>query len=172
MTNTTRRGAIATMAAVATVAVTPAYATDDDSRLLGLTAEFQRAYADFTAAREECQSGRERFDALPDCPPSPAPAFDRAGYERFQAFWRAHGLDRLYDHTNVQHKRLKPICNAIFSTPARTARGAVEKLKIVRLAAGDHDADGDVDLACWQADSDTPWFESVIADLERIGGET
>ena len=58
MKTTTRRGAIATMAAAATVAVTPAHATNDDSHLLGLTAEFQRLYA------ETCAAPRGRSNAL------------------------------------------------------------------------------------------------------------
>ena len=127
MKTTTRRGAMATVAAAATiVASRTANATDDDSHLLGLTAEFQRRYAEFNAAREECHSERQRFDALPDCPEAIAPAFDRAAWERYQAFWRAHGMDRLYDRSNALHTRLWSVCNAVFATPAQTARGALE----------------------------------------------
>ena len=53
MNKTTRRNAIVTLAAAATVAVTPAHATNDDSHLLSLTAEFQRLYAETCAAHLE-----------------------------------------------------------------------------------------------------------------------
>ena len=166
MTKTTRRGAIATIAAAATVVVVPAYATDGD--LFALIGEFQRLYAEFNAAREECASERERVDALPDCPPMIAPAFDLAAWERHTAFWKAHGLDQRYDRSNALHTRLALICNKVFATPAQTNRGALEKLKIVYMAIGNHD--GDIDLDACQPDSAPYWFETAIADLERIGG--
>ena len=53
------------------------------------------------------------------------------------------------------------------------ATGVLEKVRILYLARGDYDdADnGDTDLEALQNDTKSPWFGSVIADLERLAGE-
>ena len=51
----------------------------------------------------------------------------------------------------------------IFATPAQTAQGALEKLKIAQLMLGDCDGA----LKCWQPDLDTCWIAAIIKDVER-----
>ncbi len=63
------------------------------------------------------------------------------------------------------------LVNAVFETPAQTARGVLEKVRILYIARGDFDQQGDDDLEDYQDAKNNPWFGSVIADLERLAGE-
>ncbi len=60
---------------------------------------------------------------------------------------------------------------AVFETPAQTAQGVLEKVRIMYLARGDFDEQGDNALEVFQDDRNSPWFGAVIADLERLAGE-
>ncbi len=60
------------------------------------------------------------------------------------------------------------LANAVFASPARTVMGAVEKLKIVRLALGRGFDDGDISLNAYQSCEGEGWFASVLRDFERL----
>ena len=140
----------------------------NDTHLLALTAEFHRTYAECCVAHQERVEARRRVEALPDCPPCVAPAFDRAGSERYDAFVISHGLPALWERFNALDQRVGELCSEILATPAKTIQGAIERLKIVRLASGD----GPDTLGCCQAGSQTQWIATAIDDMERLATAT
>lgn len=159
-------GAAATAAGGAALAATP----DRDAALLARVAEFHRAYRESASAWAASGEARDRVKALPDCPT--LPVLDKAHYDRWAAFLSEHGCLALTRQADDLSKLTGAAANAVFAIPAQTIRGAVEKLKIVRLSAGDNfqgDIEGDENLCAYQ-DYDAPWFPTVIADLERLAG--
>jgi len=174
MQRLSRRAAlIGAGAAVATGTAALAGAPDNsDTELLARVAEFHRLYRESCAASEAWHEARDRADAHPDCPPLTAPAFDRQGHEQWEAFMIEQGVYALGARSNDLGMAAGAAANAVSAIPAQTLRGALEKLKIVRLAVGDsYDAlgTGDEDLDAFQGYGD-PWFGNVIVDLERLGG--
>ncbi len=171
----TRRRALATIGAGAAVAttggatlvVTPG---NLDAELLSRVAEFHRAYQESTAAWTTSEKARDRVKTLPGCPT--LPVLDKAHYDRWAAFLSEHGCLALTRQADDLSKLTGAAANAVFAIPAQTIRGAVEKLKIVRLTVGDNlqgDIEGDENVCAYQ-DYDAPWFPTVIADLERLAG--
>ena len=110
-------------------------AVKPDAALLALVEEFNEVQGQVEAAHDEWMAGRNRIDALPDCP--------TPGSEQYSAFLDERGDRALYDRTNDLWKRRGALANRISATPAQTVSGAVEKLKIVRLALGDVADGGD-----------------------------
>ena len=112
---------------------------------------------------------RAAVKARPDCPP-----FGESieGNQAHHDFLVAHDCSRYWDRANRLNDQSGPLANAIFETPARTAKGALEKLKIAYMAVGDGEGTvtGDCDLVAFQ-DLAAPWMEAVIADFERLTGE-
>ena len=108
---------------------------------------------------------------MPDCPPDAIPAFDKAGHDRWWAFMKAQGVWKLADKTNAAGGAMGKAVNRVFAIPARTYRGAIEKVKIAYIATGDGDGTytGDADLDAYQ-DDENPWMANAIADLERLAG--
>ena len=174
----TRREAIA-IAGAATVAAATATVTrtataktsPDDSELLSRITEFHRLYAISRAAGETWISEQHRVEALPDCPPNATPAWDREAYERRQALMRQHGVIALSDHSTVCWRRVGKIVGEIFATPARTLKGANEKLKIAILGSGGEADGGDDDLEAYQPYPGPRWLALVARDFERLAGE-
>ena len=80
-----------------------------------------------------------------------------------------HGIDALADASNEANERQGRAVKLVFDTPAKTYQGVLAKLKIVEVAYGTGNADGDADLEANQ-DLDAPWLESVIGDFERLAG--
>ena len=169
MKNLTRRQAVKTGAAIAAVGATAtlglpsvAEAATLDAELLARVAEFYPAFEKHDIMSAESSIRRDEADAMPDCPP---PSSDR-----WSAFMEAQGVLKLYDKRNAAGRAMGKAANAVFAIPARTYRGAVEKVKIAYLATGDEEGSGtgDADLAAYQ-DLETPWMANAIADLERLG---
>ena len=178
MKNLTRREAVKTGAAIAAVGATAtlglhsvAEAATQDAELLARVTEFYAALGKHNIASEASSARRDEADAMPDCPPSAIPAFDKAGHDRWWAFMKAKGVFKLCVQSNAAGRRMGKAANAVFAIPARTYRGAVEKVKIAYIATGDGDGTytGDVDLDAYQ-DFETPWMANAIADLDRLAG--
>ena len=173
MTAITRRGVLAgatAAVAVATVsAPTPALA--DDAILLARIQRFHDVYGELQDVWARQKAHRAQIGAMPDCPgpqtwPSGEYALPRA------AFLETHDAFRYWDECNRLNEQTGALAKAIFETPAQTARGVLEKLKIAYLAVGDGEETdtGDNDLEAFQ-DLAAPWMEVVIADFERLSGE-
>ncbi len=170
MKNLTRREAVKTGAAIAAVGATAtlglpsvAEAGNQDAELLARVAEFYRALEKHNIAAEASSTRRDEAEAMPDCPPFSAP-------DRRTAFMEAQGASKLWNKMDAAGRRMGKAANRVFAMPARTYRGAVEKVKIAYIATGDGDGTytGDADLDAYQ-DFDTPWMANAIADLERLG---
>ncbi len=124
--------------------------------LLARIAEFHELHVVATSAREKWIKERHRVEELPDTPPL-----------------AAQGITELAEKCRVAWDRRGAAANAVFDTPAHSLYGAVEKLKILRMALGDFPGDdsADGDLEAYQTtrpDKGLSWFELVIADLERL----
>ena len=108
---------------------------------------------------------------MPDNPRDPTPGFNKAAYDRWHAFMKAKGVWKLSDKANAAGRAMGKAANRVFAVPARTYRGAIEKVKIAYIATGDGEGTytGDADLDAYQ-DFETPWMANAIADLERLAG--
>ncbi len=142
-----------------------------DADLLARVAEFYSALEKHNIASEAWHTRHAEAEAMPDCPPHAAPAFDKAGSDRWNAFMKAKGVFKLSNKSNAAGRAMGKAANRVFATPAHTYRGAVEKVKIAYLATGDEEGSGtgDADLAAYQ-DLESPWMANAIADLERLAG--
>ncbi len=136
----------------------------DDAILLAQIRRFHDLYRAQQDSWEKYRAHRVSVEAMPDCPQ----VLDHGAYD---AFMEAHDAYSGWDQSNMLLEQTGALALTIFGTPARTARGALEKLKIARTAIGDGEgaATGDVDLEAFQ-DYDAPWLKAVIADLERLAG--
>lgn len=159
--------------AVAGLAIPAAALTDNpDADLLHHVAEFYRLDEETEDASTAWHEARARADALPGCPPTALPRDDREGYARWRAFMEKHGVLKRADRAHELNKQRGAAANAIFAMPASTIQGAMEKIKIVRLAIGDIgdlDDGGAPDLECFQNHA-KPWFALAVRDLERLAG--
>jgi len=179
MKNLTRREAFATGAAAAAVGATAtlglhsvAEAATQDAELLARVAEFYPALEKHNAASKAFRTRRDEADAMPDCPPLIVQTADgRVVNERWHAFMEAQGESRLWDKMDAAGRAMGKAANRVFAIPARTYRGAIEKVKIAYIATGDGDGTytSDADLDAYQ-DLETPWMANAIADLERLAG--
>ncbi len=170
-----RRTALATgAAAITTAAVTvplalKATATKaalgGDAVLLARVAQFHDVYGEWQDVWAKQKAHRAAVEAMPDCPPI-SPWYK--GEPHF-AFLEAHDAHRYYDQASRLADQTGALAKAIFETPAQTAEGALEKLKIAYMAVGDGEepATGDSDLNALY-DWDTPWMATVITDFERL----
>ena len=136
---------------------------DPDAELIARVAEFYPALEKHNIAAEAWATRRTEADAMPDCPPDAVPADDKAAHDRWHAFMKAKGVWKLSDKTNAAGRAMGKAANAVFAIPARTYRGATEKVKIAYLATGDADLDA-------YQDFENPWMANAIADLERLAG--
>ena len=143
-------------------------AAKPDAALITLIGEFHEAYELSTAAGEKWLVEKHRVEALTDCPPFAIPVRDREAYERHNAFLVKHGVMALSDRSTECWQATGKLAGKVFATPAHTLEGAVEKLKIVRLARGDNPTSGDHDLDAYEPNSDERWFANVMRDFERL----
>ncbi len=168
--NLSRRAVLAgsTAALVAAVPVGAALSSPGDVVLLARVARFRALEDEYQRVDEKQRAHRERIEAMPGCPPLNGTVEN--GHAHI-AFLEAHDAFRYCDEGNNANNARGALANVVFETPAETARGVLEKLKIINMALGNHGDDGDIDLEAFQ-DRGEPWMESVIADLERLTGET
>ncbi len=165
-----RREAVKTGAATAAVGATVILglstveaAGNQDAELLARVAEFYPALEKHNIAAEASSIRRDEADAMPDCPPC-------SPHDRWHPFMEAQGVLKLYDKTNAAGGAMGKAANRVFAIPARTYRGAVEKVKIAYIATGDGEGTctSDQELEAYQ-DFKNPWMANAIADLERLG---
>jgi hypothetical protein len=153
-------GASAAVAVATVAAPTPALA--DDAVLLARIQQFHDVYGELQDVWGKHQAHRAAVEAMPDCPQIPF-------YRDRTAFLEAHDAYRGWEQGNRLNERTGALAKTIFGTPAQTAKGALEKLKIAYTAVGDGEetGTGDPDLGSFQ-DLKAPWMEAVIADFERL----
>ena len=155
-------------AAAVVVAGVPGAVQGDDAVLLARIAEFQDLYGRWRDLWAKQLAHRARIEAMPDCPEIDGTV---EGNNAHFAFLDAHDASRYYDDSGRLGEQTGAIANAIFEIPAETVKGAFGKLKIAHIVVGNNHQDGDEDLDAYQ-DWDAPWMETVIADFERLAGET
>ena len=155
-----------------TTAIQPVVVDEPDGELMRLIAEFEATYQTRNQTKETYYREKARITALPDCPPEVLPIDDRETYECREDFIARHGALVLWNESTKLMRVAGAVAYQIFSTPAETLAGAVEKLKILRLALGEVPNEGDDDLACYMHDSveqrDESWFASIMNDFERL----
>ncbi len=177
-----RRTALATgAAAITTAAVTAPLALKatatkaalageeaqaSDTVLLARIERFHDVYGEWQDVWEKQQVHRAEIEARPDCPARDPATRSRA----HEAFLEANDAFRYCDQSERLGNQAGALTNAIFETPAQTARGVLEKVRILYIARGKYNEDGDDDLEGYQDDENSPWFGHVIADLERLSG--
>ena len=142
--------------------VEPEAAADAD--LFRLLNEFHPVNAEARAMHRRWVDESARVRALPDCPTFAHPAQDREAYDTHEAFLKSHGVDALCDATNTLRERAGKLARKVFTVPANTIDGAISKLCLVRLAFGNGNDTGDVDLEVYQEG----WFNDVLRDFQRI----
>ena len=177
--NITRRAALTGAAAIAVTGAVPIAAVPTavaaqpqaDVDLLARVEQFNDLYEASCSAWEKQHAHRARIKAMPECPdandwhdPVDAPARHRAHTE----FLDAHGFHAFYVEANNLNNQAGALAITIFQTPAKTVRGVAEKVRILYLARGHFDGEGDDDLESFQDAENSPWFGAVIADLERL----
>ncbi len=167
MTAITRRNALLGASAAVAVAGVPVAVQASDAILLARIGRFHDLYNEWCCTHEKQAAHRAEIEARPDCPPCDPATGSRAN----SAFLEANDAFRYWDQAQILGKQTGALVNAIFETPAQTATGALEKLKIAYTAVGDGGGTytGDIDLEAWQ-DLEAPWMEAVIADFERLIG--
>ena len=176
MKTTTRRGAIATMAAAATVAVVPANATDDTNlttdpvvaladECKGVLAEFVEAartshalYDETWAAAEDLYDQADRAEGGPQYV-----ALCRGWHEEFDRQSEANGYGKAHAEWDRVGRRLRSSVARLVGTHATTLRGAIGKLEVMSAVNREHDDPETID-------GHDGWLPIVIADLERLGG--
>ena len=156
--------------AVATMAAPGAQACD--TVFLAQVAQFNDSYAAWRRMWARQGEHRAAVEAMPDCPELQGYPTGGDGSAHY-AFLEAHDAYRYSDAANRLGAQTGALVNAIFETPAQTASGVLEKVRILYIARGDYDDDGmgDTDLEVFQDAKNSPWFGHVIADLERLAGE-
>ncbi len=164
-----RRGALLGATAAVAVAGVPTAVQADDTGLLAQIEQFNDLYRRSTRLWQKQKAHRAEIEAMPDCPGPKTWPMGGYGHAR-DAFLEARDGYRYYDKANELWDQTGAAVNTIFETPAQTATGVLEKVRILYITRGDYDdADnGDTDLEAHQNDTKSPWFGSVIADLERL----
>ncbi len=163
MTALTRRAALAGAASAVVVAGVPGAAQSEDAALLARLAHFPDMYGRWSRMWEKAQSHRAAVEATPGCP-------GYSDYRARQAFLEARDYLRYWDKANERSEVVGNLAKAIFETPAQTVEGVLGKVRILQIARGDYDGEGDESLEAFQDEENSPWFGAVIADLERLAG--
>jgi len=178
MSTISRRDAIkgATAAAVITGAILAPLAikaagakaalAGDDAVLLARIEQFHEVYDAQNRVWAKQQAHRAEIEARPDCPPIDPATCSRDHF----AYLEANDAFRYYGETERLIEKTGPLVNTVFETPARTTKGALEKLKIAYTAIGDGEGSGDEGLLLCQ-NPVALWMAAVVADLGRLAGE-
>ncbi len=138
----------------------------DDAVLLARIEQFHEVYDAQNRVWAKQQAHRAEIEARPDCPPLDPATSSRDHF----AYLEATDAFRYYGETERLIEKTGPLANVIFETPARTTKGAFEKLKIAYTAIGDGEGSGDEGLLLCQ-DPKALWMAAVVADFERLAGE-
>ena len=137
--------------------------TGADSELLSRVADFWKAYRVSETTDETTHRLYAGIKAPLGAAHSPENELWKAEAER-------SGYTAAHNASHEANVKMGAAANAVFSIPAHTLRGCLEKVKIARLATGSgDDYNGDGDLECYQ-DMASPWVDNAIADLERLAG--
>ena len=156
----TRRNALVGAGAVMAVAGVPGAVQGDDAVLLARLRQFPDLYDRWTRLWQKAHAHRTTVEAMPECP-------NYSNYRARDAFLKAHDYLRYWDEANRLGEPLGVLVNAIFETPAETIEGVLGKVRILYIARGDYDGDGNDNLEGFQDEENCPWFGAVIADFER-----
>ena len=161
-----RRGALIGASAAAAVAGVPGAAQGEDAVLLAQVARFHELYGEWQRVWAKQAEHRARIKAMPDCPKLDCTV---EGYQAYFAFLEAHDAYGDGVELNSLADLAGALGNAIIETPAQTLKGAVEKLKIARIAVGSYGCpdDGDEALEAYH-DWERPWLETVAKDFDRL----
>ena len=161
-----RRGALIGASAAAVVVGVPGAVQGQDAVLLAQVARFHELYGEWQRVWAKQAEHRARIKAMPDCPKLDCTV---EGYQAYFAFLEAHDAYGDGVELNSLADLAGALGNAIIETPAQTLKGAVEKLKIARIAVGSYryPDDGDQGLAVYQ-DWKKPWIETVGTDFDRL----
>ena len=141
---------------------TMALGAEQDAKLLSRIEAFWAAHKEAVDCSGKWLTEKHRVEALPGCP-----SF-RDG-NRFYAFLTDHGVNALAHASHKANKRMGRTVKAVFDIPAKTYQGVLAKLKIVEVAYGTGNEDGDTDLEVYQ-ELEAPWLENAIGDFERLAG--
>ena len=155
-----RRDALLGATTAVAVAAVPVIVRANDVVLLARCEQFHDLYEAAGRVWEKQKAHQTRIEAM-----------DEGGHSTWQeqyAFMEAHGAYKYRGELNGLWEQTGALANVIFETPAKTARGVLEKVRIVYAARGDYGQDGDDELDACQ---DNSWFGHVITDLERLAGE-
>ena len=155
-----RRDALLGATAAIAVASVGTPATACDAVLLARIEQFHDVYGTWQDVWKKHRAHRASVEAMPDCPQIPF-------YRDRAAFLEVRDAYRDWDESNRLGEQTGALANVIFETPAKTARGVLEKVRIVYAARGDYGQDGDDELDACQ---DNSWFGHVLTDLERLAG--
>ncbi len=161
-----RRNALLGASAAVAMAGVPAavaakVALAGDAVLLARCEQFHDLYEAAGRVWEKQKAHQTRIEAM-----------DEGGHSTWQeqyAFMEAHGAYKYRGEFNGLWEQTAALANVIFEAPAKTARGVLEKVRILHAARGDYGQDGDDELDACQ---DNSWFGHVITDLERLAGES
>ncbi len=164
-----RRDALMGAGAAAVVAGVPGAVLGEDAVLLARLGQFHDVYGEWQHVWAKQQAHRASVEAMSGCPQLGANLNHNKAHF---AFLEAHDAYRYEDQSRRLGDQTGVLVKGIFETPAQTAKGALEKLKIAYTAIGDggESDNGDIDLEAFQ-DWNAPWMEAVIRDLERLAGE-
>ena len=170
---TTRRGAIATMAAAATVAVTPAIALTPDPVFAladgckSLLAEYVEACSISSLLHREISEETDRLLGTVQ----QAAASGDSGYQKyckrhrdeFDRLSKANGYGKAWDAGNRISRHLRKSVDQLTGTHATTIRGVMAKLEV--MSAVDRECE---EPAIYERHDE--WLAIVRTDLEHIAG--
>jgi hypothetical protein len=164
---TTGAALVNTGAIVAPPVIRAALASEpDDAVLLARIDRFHDAYDAQNRVWAKQQAHQAEIEARPDCPALDPATCSEANF----AFLQANDAYKYSDEIERLYEQATALVNAIFETPARTTKGAFEKIKIAYTAIGDGEGSGDEGLLLCQNPT-ALWMAAVVADLERLALE-
>ena len=137
-----------------------------DGELLSRVEAFWAAHKETVGSLEKWVAEKAKVQALPECPAFAVPAENREAYEAYLTFMKDHGVQALSNAFKKANKQQGKTVNAVFDTPARTYPGVLAKLKIVEVAYGNGESDGDDELQTWQDGGS--WLQNATGDFERL----
>lgn len=177
MTTTTRRKALASIAALPALAAAPAVAdAATDAALFAAAERFTNIYGEHLAIERDHKAFRASVEA-----DIPLPRYDEnltseeglAAHLRWQEHMEKRGVWASSDRWNETSEAAGAAAKAVFSIPATTVAGVLVKAEILRLARGEDNDPNEADdaLASYDgSDGQAPWIDIVLADLRNIAG--